>query len=73
MTMHCIICGNPNHNKKGHAKWMEEQNTVHVNIEDEDYNDPVMLQHIYHQQPDPSNDLMHNQESMVYIIGQEVI
>jgi hypothetical protein len=73
MTMHCTICGNPNHNKKGHAKWVEEQNTVHVNIDDEDYGDPVMLQHIFNQQPDPSNDPMHNQESMVYIIGQEVI
>jgi hypothetical protein len=46
---------------------------VHVNIEDEDYDDPVMLQHIFNQQTDPSNDPMHNQESMVYIIGQEVI
>jgi hypothetical protein len=46
--------------KKGHAKWMEEQNTVHVNVEDEEYDDPVMLQHMFHQNPDPSNDPIHS-------------
>jgi hypothetical protein len=52
---------------------MEEQNTVNVNVEDAKYDDPVILQHIFDQNPDPSNDPMHNQESMVYIIGKEVI
>jgi hypothetical protein len=56
--------------KKGHAKWMEEPNTVNVNVGDEEYDDPMMLQHIFDQNPDPSNDPMHNQESIVYIIGQ---
>jgi hypothetical protein len=59
--------------KKGHAKWLEQQNIVNVDIEDEYYDDPVMLQHIFDQNPHPSNDPMHNHESMVYIIGKDVI
>jgi hypothetical protein len=25
VTMHCSICGKANHNKKGHAKWVQSQ------------------------------------------------
>jgi hypothetical protein len=25
VTMHCSICGKADHNKKGHAKWVESQ------------------------------------------------
>lgn len=72
MIMHCTICGNPDHNKKGHDKWVLEQNsTVFVDVEDEDYDDPTILQHIIHNVPDPRMDPTQNQQSMVYLIGQE--
>ena len=25
VTMHCSVCGNPNHNKRGHSKYVEDQ------------------------------------------------
>jgi hypothetical protein len=45
---------------------------VQVDVENEDYDDPSMLEHIIPQNPDPTGDPMHNQQTMVYNIGQEV-
>jgi hypothetical protein len=65
MTMHCSICGNPNHNKKGHAKWVLEQNSMDANVvhenekADDEFDDPSILHHILHLNPLPSNDPMH--------------
>jgi hypothetical protein len=45
LTMHCSICGNPNHNKKGHAKYIQtEQNNEDVEVENEDIDNPSILQ-----------------------------
>jgi hypothetical protein len=43
MTIHCSICGNPNHNKKGHNQWVSQQSNVPV-TKDEEYDDPIILQ-----------------------------
>jgi hypothetical protein len=43
MTMHCSICGNPNHNKKGHNLWVSQQCNPPI-TEDEEYDDPTILQ-----------------------------
>ena len=45
VPMHCSICKNPGHNKKGHAKWVLDQNNVpsHVIMDDDNYDDPSML------------------------------
>jgi hypothetical protein len=46
VKMHCSVCGNENHNKKGHAKYMEEQNALGVHVEDENgnFDNPTILQ-----------------------------
>jgi hypothetical protein len=43
MTMHCSICGNPNHNKKGHNLWVSQQCNLPI-TENEEYDDPTILQ-----------------------------
>ena len=46
VTMHCSVCGNPNHNIKGHDKWVLDQSIVDVDVDvvDEDFDDPSILQ-----------------------------
>jgi hypothetical protein len=71
MTMHCSVCGNPNHNKKGHAKWVLDQLNGAANVEDEDVDDPSLMQHLMPITPDPRNDPMHQMRTMVHQVGQE--
>jgi hypothetical protein len=77
LTMHCSICGKPDHNKKGHYKHVQKEQEVHhddVQEEevDENYDDPNILHNIIHQQPDPTMDPTHVVETMVYKMGHEV-
>ena len=44
VTMHCSICGRPDHNRKGHYKYQEAQMGPRDPIEDEDYDDPTFIQ-----------------------------
>jgi hypothetical protein len=36
VTMHCSVCGKPNHNKKGHAKFVERQLQEQLEIHGDD-------------------------------------
>jgi hypothetical protein len=50
VPMHCSICGRPNHNKKGHAKYMEAlhlNDGVDLDEEVEDADDPTILEVIF--------------------------
>jgi hypothetical protein len=45
LTMHCSICGQANHNKKGHYKYVEAQMEEQPDVQlDEDFDDPSILQ-----------------------------
>ena len=44
VTMHCSICGRPDHNMKGHYKYQESQMGPRDAIEDEDYDDPTFVE-----------------------------
>jgi hypothetical protein len=77
LTMHCSICGISDHNKKGHARYVQEQLQLEQNnaqeelLGDDDY--PDMMEHVIQHNPDPRSDPMHGTNSMVYQLGQEVI
>ncbi|KAK1606682.1 hypothetical protein QYE76_030355 [Lolium multiflorum] len=71
VTMHCSVCGNPNHNKKGHAKWVLDNLNGATNVEDEDVDDPSVMQHLMPITPDPRNDPMHQMRTLVHQMGQE--
>jgi hypothetical protein len=85
LTMHCSICGKPNHNKKGHDNWilsqMAEQEERRVEAEDAEgagqeeqhVDDPSILEHIIPQHPVPQLDLVHCPSSMIFRLGQEVL
>jgi hypothetical protein len=49
VKMHCSVCGNENHNKKGHDKYMEDKNASGVQVEDEngDVDNPAILQVLF--------------------------
>jgi hypothetical protein len=57
--------------KKGHTKWVLEQNFVDANVvhEDETFDDPSILQHILHLNHLPSIDPLHQRQSMVFQMG----
>ena len=47
VTMHCSICRQPNHNKKGHAKWVEsqmQQQAENIPEENENRDIPYILE-----------------------------
>ena len=55
LTMHCSICGEPNHNKKGHENWVLNQMAEEAERraagqdaaqDEDDQDDPSILQHI---------------------------
>ncbi|KAK1585731.1 hypothetical protein QYE76_008275 [Lolium multiflorum] len=71
VTMHYSVCGNPNHNKKGHAKWVLDNLNGATNVEDEDVDDPSVMQHLMPITPDPRNDPMHQMRTLVHQMGQE--
>jgi hypothetical protein len=83
LTMHCSICGKPNHNKKGHDNWilsqMAEQEERRVQAEDaqgqeeQHVDDPSILEHIIPQHPLPQLDPVHCPSSMIFRLGQEVL
>jgi hypothetical protein len=72
VTMHYSVCGNPNHNKKGHAKWVLDNLNGATNVEDDDVDDPSVMQHLMPITPDPRNDPMHQMRTLVHQMGQEV-
>jgi hypothetical protein len=75
ITMHCSICRKPDHNKKGHDKYVQAQLSQELQASeepDEGYDDPSIIQHIIHQHTDPRHDPTHARNSMVYQLGQEV-
>ena len=50
VTMHCSICRKPDHNRKGHDKYVErQQQQQHDNVpeEDEEFDDPSIMQVIF--------------------------
>ena len=83
LTMHCGICHKPDHNKKGHYKHVQAQQVqdtdgvqteqVQDQAEQEDeYDDPVILQSIIPQNPSPTQDPSVVVDTMVYKMAQEV-
>jgi hypothetical protein len=46
VTMHCSVCGKPNHNKKGHAKFVERQlqEQLEIHGDEEDIEIPEILE-----------------------------
>lgn len=72
VTIHCSICGVADHNKKGHAKYvesqLEQQQPEHVQVEaaEMDY-----MQHLHVQPQNPTLDPSHQLNSMVYNLEQE--
>jgi hypothetical protein len=46
VTMHCSVCGKPNHNKKGHAKFVERQlqEQLEIHGDDGDIDIPEILE-----------------------------
>ena len=77
LTMHCSICHKPDHNKKGHYKYVQEQQSQGVKNEngdeDAEIDAPNLREHIIPQNPNPINDPTHVMDSMVYRMGQEVL
>lgn len=74
VTMHCSLCGKPDHNKKGHQKFVQnqvQQQHREIHGEDEERDIPYILQHVVPHIPDPTMDPMHQVDSMVYNLGQE--
>uniref|UniRef100_A0ACD5UW30 Uncharacterized protein n=1 Tax=Avena sativa TaxID=4498 RepID=A0ACD5UW30_AVESA len=77
MKMHCSICGHDSHNKRGHAKYMEQQE-INLPLQDDqvldengDIDIPDIEKHIYQVPPNPSMDPGHQAHMMVYRMGQE--
>uniref|UniRef100_A0ACD5V2X7 Uncharacterized protein n=1 Tax=Avena sativa TaxID=4498 RepID=A0ACD5V2X7_AVESA len=74
VTIHCSVCGRSDHNKRTHQRYMDNlmlQQQVHVTNGEEEMDTPEIMQHLIPQNPDPSMDPTHVQDSMVYILGQE--
>lgn len=74
VTMHCSICGGPDHNKKGHDNYMlrvQDETEENAQVWEEDANDPSILQHITQQYPLPQLDPMQQTHNMVFRMGQE--
>jgi hypothetical protein len=44
LTMHYSVCGKANHNKKGHARYIEEQKNVEIIGDDDEQDHPEILQ-----------------------------
>ena len=85
--MHCSVCRKPDHNRRGHEKYMQsqqghaeqghaeqghaEQGHAEESVLEEE-DDPNILEHIFRQIPNPQQDPTHQAESMIYRLGQEV-
>ncbi|XP_044343164.1 uncharacterized protein [Triticum aestivum] len=68
--MHCFICGKSDHNKKGHDKYMAAEVEAQLD-EEEEIEDPSILQDIMPARLNPRLDPMNVRTSMVYMMGHE--
>ncbi|KAM0899920.1 hypothetical protein ACQ4PT_020989 [Festuca glaucescens] len=74
VTIHCSICGKPNHNKKGHQKYVDslaKQMQNSIVGEDEEINILEILQHVIPHTPYPLLDPTQLQDSMMHQMQEE--
>uniref|UniRef100_A0ACD5VHE1 Uncharacterized protein n=1 Tax=Avena sativa TaxID=4498 RepID=A0ACD5VHE1_AVESA len=71
LTMHCSICGKPDHNKRGHYKYLQHEEEIAEHEEQVAEDIPSILQTIIPQNPNPIMDPTNQRNMMVYKMGQE--
>ena len=74
VAMNYSVCKMADHNKKGHAKYMEDVANGRIQATDAngDVDNPTILHHIIHQPTMPEMDPSNQPHMMVHIMSEEV-